>query len=140
MITDKTDKINKIMIKKINSILIEGFHCANLIMIIFYLYPGSIFGYILYKNSSIQPQITRDFLISSNHFYVFIIFSTIGILAYSNTKKINFCINYLFLLSVILEFFHIFIPNRIFELRDLFGNIIGVVVVVIVYKIKQKYE
>ena len=92
MITDKTDKINKIIMKKINNILIKGFHFTNLILIIFYLFPGSIFGYFLYDNSSIQPQITKDFsfsdfLISSNHFYVFIFLSTIGILAYHNTKQ-----------------------------------------------------
>ena len=126
--------------KKIDSILIKSFHFANLILIIFYLYPGSIFGYVLYNNPSIQPQITRDFLISSNHFYVFIVLSAIGILAYYNSKKIDFLINYLFLLSIILEFFHIFIPNRGFELRDLFGNIMGVLVVFVVYKIKKKYE
>ena len=124
--------------KKIDSILIKSFHLTNLILIIFYLYPGSIFGYVLYNNLSIQPQITRDFLISSNHFYVFILLSTIGILAYQNNKKINFLINYLFLLSVILEFSHLVIPNRSFEMSDLFGNIIGVVVVIVVYKIKQK--
>ena len=140
MITDKKDKINKIIMKKINSILIKGFHCINLILIIFYVYPGSIFGYVLYKNPSTQPQITRDFLISSNHFYVFIILSTIGILAYHNTKKINFLINYLFLLSIIIEFFHILIPFRSFELSDLFGNFMGVIVVVIIYKIKIRYE
>ena len=126
--------------KKINSILIKSFHCLNLILIVFYLYPGSIFGYVLYKNSSIQPQITRDFLISSNHFYVFIFLSAIGILAYINTKKINFLIKYLFVISILLEFFHIFIPNRSFELSDLFGNIVGVIVVVIFYKVKKKYE
>jgi VanZ family protein len=126
--------------KNINSILIKGFHCANLILIIFYLYPGSIFGYVLYNNTSIQPQITRDFLISSNHLYVFIVLSTVGILAYYNTKKIDFLINYLFLLSVILEFSHIFIPNRSFEVKDLFGNITGVFVVFVIYKIKKKYE
>ena len=140
MIADKTDKINKIIMKNINSILIKGFHCINLMLIIFYLYPGSIFGYILYSDISIQPQITRDFLISSNHFYVFIVLSIIGISAYHNTTKINFLINYLFLLSIILEFFHIFIPNRSFEVSDLFGNIMGVVVVIIFYKIKNKYE
>jgi VanZ family protein len=140
LITDKTDKINKIIMKKINSILIKSFHCLNLILIVFYLYPGSIFGYVLYKNSSIQPQITRDFLISSNHFYVFIFLSAIGILAYINTKKINFLIKYLFVISILLEFFHIFIPNRSFELSDLFGNIVGVIVVVIFYKVKKKYE
>jgi len=140
LITDKTDKINKIIMKKINSILIKGFHCTNLILIVFYVYPGSILGHVLYNNSSIQPQITRDFLISSNHFYVFFFLSIIGILAYKNTKKINFLTNYLFLLSIILEFFHMFIPNRSFELRDLFGNIIGVTIVVVIYKIKKKYE
>jgi VanZ family protein len=124
--------------KKINNILTKSFHCINLILIALYLYPGSIFGYVLYKNSSIQPQITRDFLISSNHFYVFILLSIIGILAYINTKKINYLIKYLFVISILLEFLHMFIPNRSFELSDLFGNIVGVIVVVIVYKIKQK--
>ena len=126
--------------KKIDNILTKVFHFSNLILIIFYLYPGSIFGYFLYDNSSIQPQITRDFLISSNHFYVFILFSSIGILAYRNSKNINFLINYFFLLSFILELLHMLILNRSFEISDLFGNIIGVAVVVIIYKIKKKYE
>jgi|TARA_B100000809_G_C15004338_1_gene482649 VanZ family protein len=139
LITDKTDKINKIIMKKIDNILIMGFHLVNFIFIIFYLYPGSIFGYFLYNNPSIQPQLTRDFFISSNHFYVFIILSTIGILAYHNTKKINFLIKYLFLSSIFLEFFHIIIPNRGFQWSDLFGNIFGVIIVIIIYKIKDKY-
>jgi VanZ family protein len=139
LITDKNDKINKIIMKKIDNILIVGFHFVNSIFIIFYLYPGSIFGYFLYNNPSIQPQLTRDFFISSNHFYVFIILSTIGILAYHNTKKINFLIKYLFLSSIFLEFFHIIIPNRGFQWSDLFGNIFGVIIVIIIYKIKDKY-
>ena len=126
--------------KKKDSILIKCFHCVNLILILMYLYPGSILGYIFYDNTSIQPQITRDFLISSNHFYLFILLSILGVLAYKNTKKINFLINYLFLLSIILELLHILIPNRSFEFRDLFGNIIGVVVIVVFYKMKKKYE
>ena len=126
--------------KNINSILIKSFHSTNLILIIFYLYPGSILGYVLYDDTFNQPQITQDFLISSNHFYVFIILSTIGTLAYHNTTRFNFLIKYLFILSVILEFFHILIPNRSFEVSDLFGNILGVVVVIVIYKIKKKYE
>ena len=126
--------------KKINNILIKSFNCVNLILIVFYLYPGSISGYILYNNPSIQPQITRDFLISSNHFYAFVFFSIFGILAYRKTKKINFLIKYLIILSICLEFFHIFIPNRSFEFSDLFGNIIGVIVAILIYKIKKKYE
>jgi hypothetical protein len=140
LITDKSGKINKIIMKKINKILTKSFYFINIILIIFYLYPGSILGYLLYNDSSIQPQITEDFLISSNHFYVFIFLSIIGILTYYNSNKINFLINYLFLLSIVLEFFHIIIPNRSFELSDLFGNILGVAVIVVFYKLKKNYE
>ena len=122
-----------------SKILILGFHTINLILIIFYLYPGSLLGFFLYNDSSIQPQITRDFLISSNHFYAFVILSISGIIAYNKTTRINILITYLFLLSIILEFFHIIIPNRNFELSDLFGNFLGVVLVIIFYKIKNRY-
>ena len=92
-----------------------------------------------------QPQITKDFsifdyLISSNHFFIFMFLSTIGVLAYKNTNKINILIGYLFLSSAVLEFLHNFIPNRGFEFSDLFGNVMGVVMIVIFYKIKKKYE
>ena len=122
-----------------SKILILGFHTINLILIIFYLYPGSLLGFFLYNDSSIQPQITRDFLISSNHFYVFVILSISGIIAYNKTTRINVLITYLFLLSIILEFFHIIIPNRNFELSDLFGNFLGVVLIITFYKIKNRY-
>ena len=122
-----------------SKILILGFHTINLILIIFYLYPGSLLGFFIYNDSSIQPQITRDFLISSNHFYAFVILSISGIVAYNKTTRINVLITYLFLLSIILEFFHIIIPNRNFELSDLFGNFLGVVLVIIFYKIKNRY-
>ena len=126
--------------KKINKILIKGFHVINCLLIILYLFPGSILGYFLYNDFSIQPQITEDFIISSNHFFAFTILSILGVISYQNTNKINFIIKYLFTLSILLEFFHILIPNRAFELGDLFGNVIGVVVVVILNEIIKKNE
>ena len=116
-----------------------GFYSSNIILIIFYLYPGSLLGFFIYNNSSVQPQITRDFLISSNHFYSFIILSIIGIIAYNKSTKINVLIKYLVLLSILLELFHTIVPNRNFELSDLFGNFLGVVLIFIFYKIKNKY-
>jgi len=116
-----------------------GFHTINLILIIFYLYPGSLLGFFIYNDISAQPQITKDFLISSNHFYAFIILSIAGIVAYNKSSKINILIKYLVLLSIFLEFFHIIIPNRNFEFSDLFGNFLGVVLIIISYKIKNKY-
>jgi len=131
--------------KYIKKLLILGFHSINLILIIFYLYPGSIFGCYLYNNCYIQPQITKNFiffskhLISSNHVYVFIILSFFGILAYYGSNKVKFLITYLFSLSIILELFHLIVPNRGFEWSDLFGNILGVTIVIIIYNAKNKY-
>ena len=128
-----------------NKLLILAFHSANLILIIFYLYPGSLFGCYLYNNCNIQPQITGNFIVSSNysiasnHFYVFFILSALGIFAYQNTKEIKFIIIYLLLLSIILELFHLIIPNRGFEWSDLFGNIVGLIFVIIIYKVKNRY-
>ena len=131
--------------KYLKKLLILGFHSINLILIIFYLYPASIFGCYLYNDCYAELQITSDFvissnyLISSNHFYVFIILSAVGVLAYSNSNKFKFLIGYLFSLSIILELFHLIIPNRAFEWGDLFGNILGVIFVIIIYKVKNKY-
>ena len=128
-----------------NKISILGFHSINLILIIFYLYPGSIFGCYLYNNCNIQPQISSNFIISSNywissnHFYAFTILSMLGIFAYRSIKKIRFLITYLFLLSIVLELFHLIIPNRGFEWSDLFGNILGLMFVIAIYKVKNRH-
>ena len=116
-----------------------GFYSANIILIILYLFPGSILGCFLYNDCYIQPQITRDFIISSNHVYAFVLLSSLGVFSFHNTKKINFLIFYLFLLSIFLELFHIIIPNRGFEMSDLFGNIVGVILVILIYKIVIRY-
>jgi Ca2+/Na+ antiporter len=131
--------------KIINKLSILGFHSINLILIIFYLYPGSLFGCYLYNDCNIQPHITGNFiissnyLISSNHFYVFFVLSALGIFTYQNTKKIKFLFIYLFLLSIILELFHLIIPSRGFEWSDLFGNTLGLIFVFIIYKVKNKH-
>ena len=116
-----------------------GFYSLNIILIILYLFPGSILGCFLYNDCYIQPQITRDFIISSNHVYAFVLLSSLGVFSFHNTKKINFLIFYLFLLSIFLELFHIIIPNRGFEMSDLFGNIVGVILVILIYKIVIRY-
>ena len=101
------------------------FQVLNVIFIILYVYPGSILGYFLYRDFSVQPQITGDFLVSSNHVYAFLVLSLIGLFAYYKSSKV-IILNYLILISIILEVLHLVIPNRSFEYRDLFGNIIGI--------------
>ena len=125
--------------KKLKLFFKMGFYFANIVFMIFYLYPGSILGCFLYNDCYIQPQITQDFIVSANHVYAFILLTSLGLFSFHNTKKINFLIFYLFLLSIILELFHIIIPVRAFEMSDLFGNIVGVILVILIYKIVIKY-
>ena len=124
---------------KLSNIFKIIFHFLNIILIFFYLFPGSILGWVFYSNLKIQPQLTDDFInISSNHFYAFFVLSITGIFSYLKHKKLNLLIKYLLLLSVILELSHLLIPQRSFQLDDLFGNILGVVVTIVIYKIWKK--
>ena len=117
---------------KFNKLLKAIFYFTNLILILIYLYPGSI----LYNDFEKQPQITADFLnFSSNHFYSFAFLAVTGILAFLRDKKVYFIVKYLFLISIILELFHLVIPARMFEFADLLGNILGVLTIFIIYKI-----
>ena len=128
--------------KIINKISFLLFYIANLALIIIYLYPGSIFGCFLYNDCLTQPQIITGSItsiISFNHLFVFNLISTLGIFAYRNSKKIKFLITYLFLISIVLELLHIIIPVRTFEWTDLIGNILGVTLILIIYKIRDKY-
>ena len=111
------------------------FYSINFCLIILYLFPGSLIGLIIYNNKTIQPQITPNFLISSNHFYIFILISIVGFLTFKNEKQIKNLIIYLISLSIILEIFHLFIPERSFQIIDLFGNISGVILSFLIFKI-----
>ena len=111
------------------------FKLSNICLVILYLYPGSIIGFILYNDFGNQPQITKDlFDISSNHIYAFCLISFIGLFAFESKKRLFI---YLFFLSIILEFLHLFIPNRSFQMGDLNGNLLGVIIPFLTYKIYE---
>jgi hypothetical protein len=116
------------MFKNFFSYLKIIFYIANIVLITLYLFPGSILGWFLYGNFGLQPQITPDFIFSSNHVYAFAVLSFLGYFSYEN-YKLNFLFIYLFSISLFLELLHIIIPNRGFEFSDLFGNILGVLIV-----------
>ena len=115
------------------------FYFLNVILIFLYLFPGSLLGIIIYDNKNIQPQLTSDFFISSNHFYVFTLISIIGFLSFIKKKHIRLLAIYLILLSIILETFHLIIPGRSFEWSDLLGNLLGVFIVIISNILIKKY-
>ena len=114
------------------------FYIANIVLITLYVFPGSILGWFIYDNAGVQPQITSDFIVSSNHVYAFMVLSFLGYFSYEKLK-LNFLFIYLFSISIFLEILHIIIPNRGFEFSDLFGNIIGVLIVYFFYQIYEYF-
>ena len=126
--------------KKIHLLTKIIFHISNLTLIILYLYPGSILGWLIYSDFKKQPQLTSNYFnVSSSHVYAFIILSLLALIS-SNNKKVNFLLIYLFSISIILELLQIFIPKRSFEYPDLFGNFLGVSVIFILYKLFQFFK
>jgi len=116
------------------------FYLINFCIFFLYLFPGSLYGCIFLNDCSIQPQITPDLsLISSNHFYAFFVLSVTGYLTYIKKTHINYLIIYLLLVAIILEILHLIIPERSFQWSDLFGNLLAVVVVILIYNLINKY-
>ena len=124
------------MFKKIFSYLKIVFYIANIVLITLYVFPGSILGWFFYGDSGLQPQITSDFIVSSNHVYSFMVLSILGYFSFDN-NKLDFIFFYLFSISIFLELLHIVIPNRGFEFSDLFGNIVGVLIVYLFYQLNK---
>ena len=117
------------------------FHIANILLILFYFFPGSIIGCLLYNDCKIQPQLTPDFIVSSNHVYVFAIISLLGFVTYAKDRAFKIIIAYFFFIAVFFELAHIITPERGFEVKDLGGNILGVVislVIFLIFKLRKK--
>ena len=124
------------------SYLKKLFHIFALLLIILSLYPGNIIGFLIYGNIRYEPQLTKDFLyISSNHLYVYFLISVLGFFSYLRDRKFKLVVIYLFFLSIILEVAHLVISERSFQIEDLTGNILGVLIayiIVLIYKFWRK--
>ena len=116
------------------------FYIFNFFLIILYLFPGSLLGLFLYNDLTSQPQITPDFIISTNHLYAFLIVSTVGFLTYNRSNQFIYISFYLIILSLLLEVLHYFIPVRTFQFSDLFGNLLGVLIMLILFYFFKRNE
>ena len=116
------------------------FYSINFFLIFLYIFPGSLIGWALHGDLRAQPQITFDFIVSSNHFYTFLIVSIVGFFTFKMQKQIKYLKAYLILLAIILELFHLIIPERTFQWSDLFGNLSGVIIVILINNLINRNE
>ena len=117
------------------------FYFSFITLLILYLFPGSLFGYFLYGNLGQQPDFMSNPIGTSiNHLVFFFYLSILGFIFRSNQKKFVNSFSFLFLISIILELLHYFIPNRAFELIDLYANSLGVLTAYFMFRFLKKIK
>ena len=110
------------------------YYFSILVLLILYLFPGSLIGYFLYENSGKQPNLIANPIGTSiNHLIFFSYITILAIIVRARVK--NIFTNYLVIIfiSCVLEVLHLIVPNRVFELYDLAANFTGVVIILLIY-------
>ena len=110
-------------------------------LLVLYLFPGSLIGFFLYGDFSRQPDIIPNPLGTSiNHALAFFYISIIGLMSYLNLKSFNQILIFLIVFSVLLELSHIFIPNRSFQSLDLFANLLGTLLAIVIIFFYKRFK
>ena len=117
------------------------FYFSLIVLLILYLFPGSLIGYLFYGNLGKQPDlISNPIGTSINHLIFFFYVSIIGFIFRINQKTFLNSFSFLFLVSITLELLHYLIPNRAFELNDLYANSLGVLLAYLIFKFFKKLQ
>ena len=110
-------------------------------LLVLYLFPGSLIGFFLYGDFSRQPDIIPNPLGTSiNHALAFFYISIIGLMSYLNLKSFKQILIFLIVFSVLLELSHIFIPNRSFQSLDLFANLLGTLLAIVIIFFYKRFK
>ena len=126
------------MKNNILKLIINLYYLSLVVLLIIYLFPGSIIGYFLYGDMNKQPSLVSNPIGTSiNHFFYFTYLTFIGLIYSLKKKKFINSFLFLFLFSIFLEFLHFFIPNRAFELNDLLSNSMGVLITFFIFKLRK---
>jgi VanZ family protein len=121
---------------KLISFLKFIFYISILFLIILSLFPGSLLGLLFFGNIEKEPNlINNPFGTTINHFLYYFYVSILGLCLYLRSENFNKIVFKLFFLSIILEVLQLIVPNRTFQLYDLIGNFLGVLVAYFLVKI-----
>ena len=117
------------------------YYFSLIMLLILYLFPGSLIGYFFYGDLAKQPDlISNPIGTSINHALAFFYLSILGLISYTRDKSFNQTVIFFISLSTILELFHFLIPNRSFEFLDLIANLFGTLIAIFIIIIYKKYK
>jgi len=110
-------------------------------LLILYLFPGSLIGYFFYGDLGKQPDmIPNPMGTSINHTLAFFYLTIIGLISYLNQNIFYKILIFLITLSLFLELSHLIIPNRSFETLDLFANLLGTFLAIVIIFLYKKFK
>ena len=100
-------------------------------LLILYLFPGILICWLIWEDFSRQPDfIPNPIGTSINHALAFFYLSILGLLSYKTS--FNQTAIFLLVLSIVLELSHLIIPNRSFQSLDLFANLLGTLLAIVI--------
>ena len=110
-------------------------------LLILYLFPGSLIGYFLYGDFGQQPDFIPNPLGTSiNHALAFFYLSILGLISYMRGAEFNQTLIFLIVLSLLLELSHLIIPNRSFQSLDLFANLLGTLLAIVIIFFYKRFK
>ena len=137
---------------KVTSFLKFIFYLSVLFLIVISLYPGSLFGMLMYGDLGTQPNLALNpfftplpkhlYTIASiiNHFIFYFCISVLGLCLYLRNHNFQKLAYGLFFLSIFLEVLQFVIPRRVFEIYDVSANFAGVLVAYCLIKIYKSWS
>ena len=104
-----------------------SYYLSSIVLLILYLFPGSLIGFFLYSDLGKQPNlISNPIGTSINHLIFFYYLGVLSFILHAKQKKMIYSFPFLICISVLFELLHLIIPKRAFELNDLLANSAGV--------------
>mgnify|MGYP001469686743 FL=1 len=122
--------------------IVRYFYYFSLIgLLVLYLFPGSLIGYFLYQDFSRQPDmIPNPMGTSINHALAFFYLTSLGLISYIKETSFKKTLTFLISLALLLELSHLIIPNRSFQYLDLFANLLGTLLAIVIIFLYKRFK
>ena len=103
-----------------------------LFILVVSIYPGNLIGLVLKGDPTTYPGGDKV-----SHFVSYFLLGSLAFLSFEKNRKFKSIVLFLILFSLIMEFLHLFIPNRFYENLDLAMNFSGIIVGLFILQLKN---
>ena len=103
-----------------------------LFILVVSIYPGNLIGLVLKGDPTTYPGGDKV-----SHFISYFLLGSLAFLSFEENRKFKNIVFFLILFSLIMEFLHLFIPNRFYENLDLVMNFLGIIIGLSIFQLRN---